>query len=299
MRNYKRLLLSAAFVLLTPSFLFALDMAVTFRLENLGFAVDRTLDVTTFAGENYLWGLSIIGTHSLAENFEFETGYYNDSILRNITYSLFSFRESIISIGVGPFIGVFNADSTILKSGISTAIRAEVPGIAFASFRADSTIGGRLVEVGDYIQERNDVTVGFYAFNAVCSFNMLSKKFAQKQTESLEVVDGLNEYSFNIDLYQKYTPYMLGVTFAYQNLVKSYSQESTLTIHSLNSIMLGIGLEMFFNEYFTYSLDLESSIYTWGSEALINVSNTSSYLFHFNTGIQFNMDAFAELTGLY
>ena len=296
MQEHRRYLLFAACVLLTSSSLFSLDVAFLFRFENLGFTPDRSLELTTFTGENYLWGLSIIGTHPITENFEFETGFYNDSILRNITYSLFSFRESVVSIGIGPFIGVFNAASTILKSGISTAIRAEIPGIVFAGFRADSTIGGRMVEVGDYIQERNDLSVGFYAFNAVCSFNMLSKKFAQKQTESLEVVDGLNEYSFKIDLYEKYTPYMLGVTFSYQNLLKSYSQGSTLTIHSLNSVILGVRLEIFFSSYLTYTINLESSIYTFGLESLINVSNTTNYLFKINTGIQFDIDAFTEQT---
>ena len=288
--------LVAAFclLLLTAGSVSGLDLGVSFRLENLGYRTDRASDATTFTGEDYLWGVSIFGTHAITENFEFETGFYNDSILRNISYTLFSFREYFLSLGVGPFFGFFNSASTVLKSGISTSVRLEVPGYVFLNFRADSTIGGRLVEIGDYIQERNDVNLGFYVPNAICSFSLLSKKFLQKQSDELEVVDGFTEYAFRTNIYQKNMPYNVTLSFGFQNISKSYLQGSSLTIHSLNSLVLGTRLESVVADSLSLFVDIQSSIYTYGEEQLLGVSNSASYLFRVNTGVLIDFDALNE-----
>ncbi len=297
-KTSQRIVVVLCFALLSRTSTSALDLGVSFRLENLGFRTDRPADLVTFTGEDYLWGLSLFGTHTITENFDFETGFYNDNVLRNISYTLFSFRESFLSLGVGPFFGFFNSMSTVLKSGISTAVSVGIPGIAFLTFRADSTIGGRLIEVGDYIQERNDVSLGFYIPNAICTFGLLSKKFIQKQQtealETLEVVDGLTEYSFRTDVYQKYMPYTVSAKIAYQNITKSYLQDSELTVHSLNSIVLGTKLEIKLINFISIFADLESSIYTFGLEELVGISNSGSFLFRLNTGVLLDFDVFND-----
>ncbi len=285
-------------ILLLPSGfqLWAIDIGGEFRIENLAFKPDRSQSDTTFSGNDLLYGFSVYATAQITDNFAFESGFFNDDILRNISYSIFNYREKFLNIGVGPFFGFFNATSTILKSGISTSIRLELPGIAFLHFRSDSTIGGRLIETGDYIQERNDIALGYYVKNAICSFNLGSKKFTQKSSQSLETVDSLTEYSFKTEIFEKNTPYTITLVFAYQSLGKSFIASGTTTKHTLDSIILKTDINIYITEYIQFYTNLESSIYTFGQDSLLGISNPGpgGYLFRSMTGIKMNLDRFIK-----
>ncbi len=281
--------------------LYSLDVGINFRIGNLAFRNDRTANDTTFNGTNYFYGLSLFTTASISDNFSFESGFFNDAILKNISYTIFNYRQKFITIGVGPFFGFFNSTSTILKSGISTSILLELPGIVFLRFRSDSTIGGRLIEIGDYIQERNNISAGYYVKNAICSLNLSSKKYIQKASSTIETVDSLTEYSFKTEVFQKNMPYTIDIAFAYQTLKKEFITSTTTTKHTLNSIILKTKLKFFIEEYLTLYTDLESSIYTFGEDALLGISNPGpgGYLFRLNTGVTLNLDKIVKLNRIF
>ncbi len=297
----KKIILLAATVLFVSYNSFALDAGLNFRIGNLAFKSDRTIDNTTFTGTDYLYGLSLFTTASISDNFSFESGFFNDAILKNISYTIFNYRQKFITIGVGPFFGFFNSTSTILKSGISTAILLELPGIAFLQFRSDSTIGGRLIETGDYVQERNNISLGYYVKNAICSINLHSKKYIQKANSTTETVDSLTEYSFKTEVFQKNMPYTIDIAFAYQTLKKEFITSSSTTKHTLNSIVLKTKLKFFIEEFLTLYTDLDSSIYTFGEDALLGISNPGpgGYLFRLNTGFTVNLDKIVKLDRLF
>ncbi len=294
-------LLAIIFLLFFSETLFSLDLGINFRIGNLAFKNDRSASNTTFTGTNYFYGLSIFTTASISDNFSFESGFFNDTILKNISYTIFNYRQKFITIGVGPFFGFFNSTSTILKSGISTSIRLELPGIVFLRFRSDSTIGGRLIEIGDYIQERNNISAGYYVKNAICSLNLSSKKYIQKANSTTETVDSLTEYSFKTEVFQKNMPYTVDIAFAYQTLKKEFITSTTTTKHTLDSIILKTKLKFFIEEFLTLYTDLESSIYTFGEDELLGISNPGpgGYLFRLNTGITVNLDKIVNLNKIF
>lgn len=295
--NPRKILYILILLLLFLSFkLYSIDVGAVFRIGNLAFQPNRAITTTTFSGENLLYGISLYASSPITDTFSFESGFYNDSILRNISYTIFNYREKFISIGVGPFFGFFNAASTILKSGISTGVKLELPGIAFINFRSDSTIGGRLIESGDYIQERNDMGIGFYVYNAISSINLSSKKFTQKSSDTLETVDSLIEYSFKTELFQKNIPYRITIAFAYETLSKLFIEAAATTTHTLDSIMLNTQVDVNITDNIQFSTNLESSIYTFGQDELLGISNPGpgGYLFRLNTGIKVNLDKFIK-----
>ena len=150
MRNHTRsTLLVALFLVVGAEACFSLDLGVQGWLGNLGFATDRAATDATFPGADYFWGMSLYGTEAISDQVSFQTGFYSEPILRNTCYTLFNYTQKFLSVGIGPFFGVFNDTSTLLKSGISTSVKLDIPGIAFVSFRSDSSIAGQLVLTGD------------------------------------------------------------------------------------------------------------------------------------------------------
>ena len=289
----KKIILLIIFIAFVSSFpLFSLELGTNFHIGNLAFDRARVSTDTTFTGLSFPWGVDAFVDHSVNEQIGIHAGFYMDSILRNTVYTLFTFKESFLELSVGPFFGLFNSRTTLLKSGISTAIKLEFPGIIFVRFRTDSSIGGRLVEAGDYLQERNDLGVGFYVPQAICSVGLLTKKYTVKVAAG-ETVDNLYIYSFTTDIFQKNTPYKVIVNFALHQLSKTFIETAQTTKHALNSLVAGFTIDIFLADFMTLSVSLDSSIYTFGTNALLGITNPGpgGYLFQASAGVKINIDS--------
>lgn len=272
---------------------FSLDIGATFNIGNLAFQPTRAATDTTFPGTYYPWGLSIFGNERLSDSMAISTGYYNDSILRNIAYAKVTYQGDYFSLGAGPLLGVFNSTASPLTPGIAASVRIQVPGIVYLSYGGDSTLGGSLVQTGDYIQQQSTISLGYYIPNAITSANILNKKYTQK-TATGDSIDQLTLYSFKADIYQKNVPYRVLLTFGYQTLSKTFVEGSTTTVDQLGSIMVGTRLEFHVADFLTFIADLNSSVYTFGQQALVGLSNPgpNGYLFQLQTGLQVSLDRF-------
>jgi hypothetical protein len=270
-----------------------LDLGLTASTGNLGFRSDRSSTDTSFPGADYFWGLSLYASQTISDRFAFETGFYSDPVLRNISYTLFSYNERVISIGVGPFFGFFNDTGTLLKSGISTSVKLELPGVVFVSFRADSSIGGELVQTGDYLQQRNDISFGFNVLNAICTLSLDSRKFEQK-TAADKIIDSLTVYSFSTDIYQKNVPYRLIVTFAYQALSRTFITGAATT--TLNSLLIGTEVDITMTNSLLLQAGIQGSVYSFGQGNL--VGSAKDFLFRTFAGVKVNVDSLPFISGL-
>jgi hypothetical protein len=270
-----------------------LDLGLQASTGNLGFRTDRSSADSTFPGADYFWGLSLSANQTISDRFAFEAGFYSDPVLRNISYALFSYNERVISIGVGPFFGFFNSSGTLLKSGISTSVKLELPGVVFVSFRADSSIGGELVQDGDYLQQRNDISIGFNVLNAICTLSLDNRTFEQKTTAD-KVSDSLTVYSFSTDIYQKNVPYRVIVTFAYQALSRAFvTGESTTT---LNSLVIGTEVDITITSSLLLQAGIEGSVYSFGQGPL--VGSAKDFLVRAFSGVKVNVDSLPFLSQL-
>ena len=288
--------LSLLFLLLFGGLITGLEVGTFFTIGNLSLSEEGA------PAAGYPWGLTLTGSQALAESFAVQAGYSLDPTLKNLVYTIFSYKQDSFSLGVGPFFGIFNSASTIMKSGISTSVQLEWPGTAFLSFRADSSIGGRMVQTGDYIQERNDITAGYYVKNAICSFNLLNKRFSEK-TATGEAINMSTEYSFKTDIFMKNIPYRVLLTFGYNTLERQIltTLTNTTDTFNLNSIILGTKVTVRITPRVYFVADLLSSVYSFGfhkqkvgsdAEQIIaqNVEDGSKYYFQLSTGVQINTD---------
>ena len=266
----------------------ALEVGGTFRFDNIGFRTDRTSADTTFSGRDYFWGGSLFLTHELSDNITLEAGFSRDDILRLLAYTLFEYQLDYFNLGLGTFLGTFNSTSQLLKSGITMSVGLELPGIVFARLRSDNSIGGRLVETGDYLQERTEVSLGFYVPNVICSLNLESRTFTQMK-DSAEVVDRLTVYSLKTDIFQKNLPFRVLLTFGYQSMVKKFIDSSVsppTKTNTLNSIILGFDAHINASRFLVLTFSLDNSVYSFGQDQLLGISNPGpgGYLFRASAG---------------
>ncbi|HAK46066.1 MAG TPA: hypothetical protein DCO79_09150 [Spirochaeta sp.] len=274
----------------------AIETGGTFSIGNNNLpAVPSTS--TAFAGDEYPWGMSLFWKKAANDVSGIDVGFYKDPILNNIIYTNFYYNEDLFNISVGPFFGVFNTAETLVKSGISTSIRVNIPGFAFAQFDTQSTIGGRLVAAGDYIQEANNISLGFYVYNAICTLMINTKSYSAITDAGTSQTEDFTEYAFVTDLFQKNVPYTIALKLAYQNRVRTL--EST-SIRSLNNVILGTDISVSPFEFLSLIIGLESGLYSFGSlENLVADSKNllsfaselpGSFLFNATLGVSVDLD---------
>lgn len=270
----------------------ALEISGSFRLGNMSFADDRAEADTEFAGDLLQWGGELSVTQAISEDLVFCSSVRRELVLRNSVYNMLTYRQGFVRIGVGPFFGLFNAAAAILKPGISTSVQLDFPGVAYVMFRSDSSIGGRLVELGDYTQERSDISAGFYARNVIVSGVLETRRFSQKTAADTETVDTLSIYALETDIFRKNSPYKILLSFGYHQLGRAFVHADETVRHQLNSIVVGTFVDMFVTPYLTVSANLESSVYSFGSGALFGVSNPGpgGYLFRAYLGLGFDTE---------
>ena len=96
---------------------FAVEIGGSISLSNIDFAGDRTKTETEMSGTDFLYGLSVFGNADVSQDMSLETGLYYDPILRYTVSALLSYRSDNFRLKAGPFFGVLNDFSTILKTG--------------------------------------------------------------------------------------------------------------------------------------------------------------------------------------
>ena len=267
----------------------ALEVTGTYRIENLAFKTDREKTDTSFSGYELPMGFSLGVSDSTQQELSMQAEYVYDAVLRNILTGLVTYRGNLFSFGVGPFVGFLNTDQLLPKVGVASFFKVEWPGAAFAQLWLDNSSANRLADEGDYLQERNNFSVGFYVPNAICSVNILSKRFAEK-TATAEVSDEVTEYSFVTDIYQKNVPFKIIVSFGLQRLAREFEETADTTTHTLYSIILGTRFDMHLTESIAMTIDLDSSIYTFGQDELLGISNPGTYLFRAVAGVTVDVD---------
>ena len=291
MRTAVRLTATALAALMSVTALPAFEVGAFFDLSNLDFARDRASSATTLPGDTYLWGVDVNGYDQLSDALALDLSFSMDTVLRNIAYARLRYLDDFFAISVGPFFGILNSPESIVQSGLSTTVELFIPGITFVRLRSDNSLSGRLVVAGDYIQERSELAIGFYAPNVIPTLYVRSKRYTAKTTAG-ESVDTLTEYGVSADIFQKNIPYRVVLNFGYHDAGRQFVEATTVN-HAYSSVILGALLTVDIFETITVVADLESSIYTFGRDALLGQVSADAFLFRLRTGVRLNTDLFS------
>ncbi len=286
-----RKILTAVLLLLFAAGLrvFALEVGATYRLDNQSFAPDRAAADETFAGTTLYWGGAAYLVQPLSANLSLEGGLSSDTVLRYTAYTRITFSQQSLTVSVGPILGLLNSTEVPVKPGLSASLRLMVPGIGYAEVLADTSLGLDLSTAGDYLQEQISASLGFYIPNAICSLGYQLKRYTAR-TAAGEVSDSLSDYSFRTQIFQKNVPLQIQLAFSYQTLARDFDETPLAALHTLSSIVIGTRVDWTLAKYLTLLLDLQSSVYTFGQDDLLGLSNPGpgGYLFRLYTGFRFD-----------
>jgi hypothetical protein len=245
----------------------ALEVAALGTLGNGIFDTARTTSLGSTGAafsENIQFWSSLSAKETFSDDISFSASFERDPILRNRIYTRLGFDAGFAKIDVGPFFGPFNNSSSILTSGLSTSLRMEFIGFLFGSFRADSTIGAGIAAPGDYVQERSEISLGFWMPNVITTFRVASDAFTEKKSAAMVVEDVRSRYELVADIYKKNVPYTAHVVMGYQSLKRSYIGNASTDIDELGSLLLGLDLSAQVTDNLKLMVGGELPMYSWG-----------------------------------
>ncbi len=302
MRSRVIFLLLCAFSLHVVS---ALEVGVDTTLSNMNFHPDRNPTNLEFSPYYFPLGYSIYGHHAVDEYSSIDFGFRSDRVLRNYLYGSFSYSGTYYAVEVGPIFGTFNTSETYLKPGILASVKFQKPGTAFIKLRSSRSlnvlniftgqgISGSLSDVGDFSQEENEIAVGFYLRNTICSFLIKSKIFSRNDSTDGVVTDSMTDYSFVTDIFQKNAPFKIMISMTYRNYSRNFEQTSPTSEHTIGSLIMGTRLDYAFRGGYALYAELESSVYSFGMDDLFGEFGSSNYLFTLTLGFKINLDPYLK-----
>ena len=299
MSNLRRFLVGLSLAMaIAPAF--SIEFGADGQLSNLQFlAANTKLTTGSFPSSNYVWGGSAFFNLPLGEDAGLRLSYERDPVLRNVGTASVEFERGIARVSVGPFFGFgFGfGDDQPFSAGLSTSIRFQWPGVAYASVRSDGAIAIGLAGVSsDPPQARAEIAAGFYTRHAIVSAIISASQFSET-VDSKPIMDSLASYMLTIDLFKKNVPYTLLMEAGYQMRSKCYDTSVATAdladvTEILGSVILGISATVQPLTGIKVIGSLESSVFAYGSEALANRSPSSeAFLFTAKFGISVDTDA--------
>lgn len=265
----KRLTALALGALTIGSTLSGLEVSSSFSFGNLAFGTGRDSALSAegddFEG-SWNYGGSLEATERIGENFIFAAGFERDPVLRNTIYTRVGYDAGFARISVGPFFGPFNTADSVLTSGISTILRMELAGVAYASFRSDSTIGAGLAATGDYVQERSEILAGFWVPNLLISARLATDAFTLKDAADLTIADERTRYELIAEAFKKNVPYTVKLNMGYENLKRSYDgpTKAGSFADELGAAIIGMEVSMQATDALRFTVGAEGALYAWG-----------------------------------
>ncbi len=288
-RSMKKPLLALILgLLLSP--VAAIEFGVDGLAGNLHFPWTQvTASTAAFATDSYNWGGRAYFGFPLSEDADLFLAYERDPVLRNVGTVSVQFERGIAKISVGPFFGFLNSDAVPFNMGLSTEIRFQWPGVAFASIKSEGAIAiGLLADsLATEPQARAELAAGFYAKNAILSGVVSASRFSMTDANGKALIDALSRYMVQVDLFKKNVGYTLLAEAGYE-LRSKYYEASALT-DTLGSVILGVSTSVMVIPGLTLKGTLESSVFTFGMDNLVGKSpDSSAFLFSAHFGVFVN-----------
>lgn len=255
----------AAILLAAPAI--GLEITSSFSTGNLSFDTGESESIGAAGGSfdgTWAYSANVSAVERISDNVTFTAGFERDSVLRKEIFTRIGFDAGFAKLAVGPFFGPFNVDGSVLTSGISTSLRLEKPGVAFGSFRSDSTIGAGLAAPGDYVQEKSEVLIGFWVPNILITARLASESFTYKKLAALTTVDERIRYEFIADVFKKNVPYTVRLNMGYENLRRAYVHPAASEEDELGAAIIGMDVALQLNDTLRVSAGAEGALYVWG-----------------------------------
>jgi hypothetical protein len=282
----------------------AVDLSGEFVMTNIGFPWSQTLPVpdgvSSFPFTNFLYGGAASIKQSLSDNLELETAYALDPLQRSNFKAMVNYDTGVLHIGIGPSFGIFNNSLYPMEAGFASSVKFEIPGVIFLTFRNESSIGPALGSIGENAQGFNEISVGWYVKNAICTASMASTSFQVQQAANWVTSDSSTDYSFLVDIFKKNQPFNVKLSMGYRTVSREYLIDGASMKDSLGIIILGTNFVLRPARFLELALGLDSGVYSFGFDRLLSrgPDMDTAYMFKAKIGLIIKTDKFDSSSGI-
>lgn len=266
----------------------ALEIDAEGTLGNLGFTADREADDTDLGAGTVPWDARLSVSGTVLDGFLLTGTYERDSVLGNTVSATLGYTGQIMSVAAGPFVGFIldTENPSLLKPGVSAALRAELWETGFLSFETDVTLDPQISDSGtDFAQFRINPRGGVYVPNIILAAEMdrstLFLTDSGDQTTTRKTI-----YALDTEIFQKAIPYRILLRFAYRTQLKEFADGSK---HALGAAVFTPGVTYAPTDALTLRTRLENGIYVFGREDLLGEIESDRYFFRATFGINFEV----------
>jgi hypothetical protein len=293
-----RALALVALLLLALAPVAALEFGFAGSVDNLAFPWNQlvpTPGTGPFPATNYVWGGEAFVGFALGDDAALRIEYELDPVLRNVLSTQIQFERGIAKISVGPYFGLFNSTASPFSVGLSTSVRFQWPGVAYASVRSDGAlaIGALADALGAEPQARAELAAGIYTRNAIVSAVVSASSYSETDSGGLTVTDALSSYMLTIDLFKKNIPYTLLAEGGYELRSKFY--EAAAKTDALGAIVLGVTATVEPTQGWKILASFRSGIFVLGLDNLKGRSpDQKDLFFNASLGLAFDTERLAR-----
>jgi hypothetical protein len=267
-----------------------IDLEAEVSGGNQSFGSNRASTSTALTTGSYGFGGSAALGVGISDNLTFVTQYERSAVFGNLTRFTFRHRDQFVSVGAGASFGVANSAAVLLKPAVYTSIRFDLPGLLYARFTTERTLRTDPKKAGDYVMDSLGLATGFYLPNAIFTLRYHSDS-REKREASGSVLDIETDYFADIDVFAKNVPYRVLLSFGYRDVTRSYVTTS-VSRHTTGFLILGTHLFFDLSDNLAYRVGVDSSVYTFGRNALIGEFANDTYVFRASTGVSYSFGSF-------
>jgi hypothetical protein len=263
--------LTALFFLIAAS-LFPLDIRnesglFLFDSEIVEFLNLNTMDDGTpyqFSNKAYNLVENCSISQSYSEMIGFDIGFKHDPILKSRFFTALVLHFSFMGMRVGPYFGMLNNSQTIINSGISFNINANISSFMFGSFTIESTLGNRIAETGDYTQDAMEIYLGTRLPFVIPRFTLNTATYTERMPQNAMMAVKRERYQVSLENRDRLWRFsLIRWLVGYQELSWIAYNGSRNAEYKLSSMYGGLELGFGLMPTLELQLKVELPFYTW------------------------------------
>ncbi|OHD12795.1 MAG: hypothetical protein A2Z96_06825 [Spirochaetes bacterium GWB1_48_6] len=248
----------------------ALDMVVSQSVTNLYVNSASTSTNNKFTADDWLFTTNFSIKEEIAPGMSIMGGWNMDETTRKRLFTEVQYKSDVITLGVGPYFGIYNTSKTWIAPGLSTLFQLDLPGFGYINTAFQSTFIP-LIQSGDYYQNMISFGSGLYLPNGIIGLNMEYKRFSE-MLDTTVATDDLKAITASTEVFKKNFPLKFGADFRFQSSTREYSVEKLY--YSIYSGIVVLKFNYEINPNFVLFLNSSSSILNFGYGGFTTSGNT-------------------------
>lgn len=287
----KKLSGMVAFMLMAYTGTFALEVTLSQTVTNLTFPAQTEVSNTSFTAKDFFFGTDLVLNTELSPGVSLSGGYQMDAVIRKRVFANFLYQTDYVSLGVGPYFGIFNTSKSLAAPGIETFFQFSFPNLMFVSVNFQSTLAP-LIKAGDYYQNDGRLGMGLSLPNGVVGLAGNISRFSELTSSGI-TTDEIKAVEFTSEVFFKNNPFKFGADFRFQNYSREFQPNAK--VFSVYSGIVTVSANLILTPQWQIFASSSSSLLNFGYGDYAQGASTfnpdpMAYIFSANLGLTWTLE---------